>query len=629
MTLVARITFVILVGATFAAFFVAQRLKSEPPVITVRAITQFFSPNGDGSKDVSNLSISTKVEDVATVDVVDIDGDRVRRLREAVPMAPYRPLRLVWDGKDDDGAVVPDGRYRLRVALRDEGRSAVLQKTMNVDTKAPTPQVCLGDPCQKRDPRLQNIVSQGDRAIDIYIRGRSRSETTLRILRTDLAGEPKLVRTLHRKGRYARKRWDGLDEAGKPLPPGTYIVQARVRDAAGNIGVSPSEFEPGAVSGRPGLTVRGISAEPPVRPVTAGGRTEVFVDARGAEFRWRVRRVGERRIVKRGTATDPKLVFRAPDSHSGVYLLELRAGRWSTTVPFLVQAKERAKVLVVMPTLTWIGRDRVDDRPFDGLPNTLLTGDKVRWPRMFAGDHGLPAGFAEDIAPVLVFLDRRKLRYDLTSDIDLDLTRNPRASDREGVILAGSMTWVTTALGRRLRDYVEDGGKLAVFGSDTLRRGVRLRVVNTDDSGTLERPTQPAAADPFGTRVARERRTSGPVTLSEYSDASASYGLMEGALDLPDFTRLEEATSIGKGKLLSGVGQPLTPEEEAAAAESGKPARELRPALSAVQLGKGTVIRVGLPEWPSKLDDPNVAQVTRNIYDILRGVQPRIRSEGR
>ncbi len=47
-----------------------------------------------------------------------------------------------------------------------------------------------------------------------------------------------------------------------------------------------------------------------------------------------------------------------------------------------------------------------------------------------------------------------------------------------------------------------------------------------------------------------------------------------------------------------------------------------------MQLGKGTVIRVGLPEWPQKLDDPNVAQVTRNIYDILRGVQPRIRSEG-
>jgi hypothetical protein len=45
-----------------------------------------------------------------------------------------------------------------------------------------------------------------------------------------------------------------------------------------------------------------------------------------------------------------------------------------------------------------------------------------------------------------------------------------------------------------------------------------------------------------------------------------------------------------------------------------------------VQLGKGTVIRVGLPEWPRRLDVAEVAQVTHNIVDILRGVEPRIRS---
>ena len=288
--------------------------------------------------------------------------------------------------------------------------------------------------------------------------------------------------------------------------PGVYLIQAQVNDRAGNRGLSAVEFEPGAVEGRPGLTVRGITAQPPVRPVTAGGRTEFFVDARGAEYRWKVRRVGQGRIIKGGTAKDPSLVFRAPEGFSGAYLLELRAGRWSTTVPFLVQAKERAKVLVVMPTLSWIGSDKIDDNPFDGLPNTLATGDKVRWPRMYSGEKGLPAGFADNIAPLLVFLDRRKIRYDLTSDIDLDLTRNPRATDREGVLLAGSLTWVTRSLGQRLRKYVTDGGKLAVFGSDTLRRGVRLRVLNDEDAGTLERPTQPAAADPFGTRVAKERR---------------------------------------------------------------------------------------------------------------------------
>jgi hypothetical protein len=252
----------------------------------------------------------------------------------------------------------------------------------------------------------------------------------------------------------------------------------------------------------------------------------------------------------------------------------------------------------------------------------------VRWPRVFVGEDGLPAGFADEVAPLLVFLDRRRIRYDLTSDLDLDLSRNPRASDREGVLLAGSQRWVTRTLARRLRRYVSDGGRLAVMGADSLRRGVRLRVHESEDSGTLGRATQPAATDPFGNRIARERRTAAPVALSQLDGEDPAYGLMEGALELPGFTRFEETASIADGRLLAAVGQPLTPEEEAEAAATGTPARELRGALTAVRLGKGDIIRVGLPEWTQRLDVPEVAQVTRNIVDILRGVEPRIRSQG-
>ncbi len=46
------------------------------------------------------------------------------------------------------------------------------------------------------------------------------------------------------------------------------------------------------------------------------------------------------------------------------------------------------------------------------------------------------------------------------------------------------------------------------------------------------------------------------------------------------------------------------------------------------RVGKGTVIRVGLPEWGQRLTAgrPNVQQLTRNIADILRGTRPQIRS---
>ena len=137
MPLVARVTFVILVLSTFAAFFVAQRLKSEPPVITVGRITSYISPNGDGLRDGTNVSITIKTADEATVDVVTTDGDRVRRLAEGIPMAANEPRLLHWDGKGDDGRQVRDGTYRVRVTLRDEGRSATVPRTMTVDTHAP------------------------------------------------------------------------------------------------------------------------------------------------------------------------------------------------------------------------------------------------------------------------------------------------------------------------------------------------------------------------------------------------------------------------------------------------------------------------------------------------------------
>jgi hypothetical protein len=357
--------------------------------------------------------------------------------------------------------------------------------------------------------------------------------------------------------------------------------------------------------------------------VTAGARVEFHVDARGGSYRWRVRRVGDSAVRKRGTETAPLLAFRAPDGPSGIYLLELRSGRWHTTVPFLVQTSKRSSVLVVVPTVSWLGSDRVDDPPFDGLPNTLADGGTVHWPRVFEGQGGLPAGFADQVAPLLVFLDRRRIRYDLTSDLDLDLTRNPRASDRSGVLLAGSERWVTRPLARRLRRYVTDGGKVAIFGADSLRREVTLRV--RDDAGTLSRATSPAATDPFGARIGRLRTTPQPTTVSQF-DGDTNYGLMEGALDLTGFTQFEESAPVDNKSLLAAVGQPLSAAEEAAAASSGKPARELRPALTAVRLGKGVVIRVGLPEWPQRLGDASVGQVTRNIVDILRNVPPRIRS---
>ena len=83
MTRVARVTFLVLLGATFAAFFVAQRLKSAPPQIRVSGLALLFSPNGDGRQDVNRFSLTMEKSagDVA-VDVVNDSDVRVRRIAQ-------------------------------------------------------------------------------------------------------------------------------------------------------------------------------------------------------------------------------------------------------------------------------------------------------------------------------------------------------------------------------------------------------------------------------------------------------------------------------------------------------------------------------------------------------------------
>jgi len=612
----ARVVFLALVGATFSAFFVAQRLKGEPAVVRVGQLTQYFSPNGDGRRDANEISVRVTEADEVTLSVVDADGDEVRRLRTAVPAEPYRPLRATWDGRTDAGARAPDGLYRVRVRMRHSGRSVDVQRAIRLDTTPPRPRILGVEPA---------VTGPAPGGIAFTVRGTSRrAGTRFRVLRTGGARPVEVARFARRPGRR-RIRWDGWPAGTRP---GTFMVVAEVTDRAGNVGTAPAELppQPGSVPGRPGVTVRALAVSPPLTPVRAGQRARFLVDARRRPYAWSVRRVGQRRIVARGRERrgEPRLALRAPGGPSGAYLLQVRAGEATTRVPFLVQSPRRAPILVVLPAITWLGRDEVDDDR-DGLPNTLVAGGPVAYPRVFGGGDGLPAGFAGEVAPLLAFLDRARLRYDVTTDIGLAArgVTDPRATDRPGVLLPGALRWVPDAVARRLRRYVGEGGRVAAFGVETLRRGVAM------SRRRLLRPTQPTAVDPFGARLAPVRRLPDDAPGLEPLTERPGVGLLTGVGGtLRGFRVVEESlppTGAGRRELVA-VGVALSGRDLAEAEADGELPPEARPALTATRVGRGLVVRVGLPEWPSRLDDPDVAQVTRNIADLLRGVRPRVRS---
>src|SRR3954470_6114240 len=189
-------------------------------------------------------------------------------------------------------------------------------------------------------------------------------------------------------------------------------------------------------------------------------------------MRWRLDTI-RGKTVARGTGRPPALRVRLSRKlRTGLYTVHVKARRSSAAVPLAVRGRGSGRVLVVLPAITWQGLNAVDDDA-NGFPDTLDDAPSVPLSRPFAGGRP-PAGFGSEIAPLLDFMASNNLRFDLTTDVALAAGRGPGFGGHNGVVFAGSERWFTEELDSRLRAYVERGGRVASFGTDSLRRTVTL-----------------------------------------------------------------------------------------------------------------------------------------------------------
>jgi flagellar hook assembly protein FlgD len=77
----------------------------------------WFSPNGDRYRDAASLTASTSEGGSILVHVRDEGGTVVRYV--SVPAVAGSIAAVAWDGKGNDGRVVADGRYDVRLTPRD------------------------------------------------------------------------------------------------------------------------------------------------------------------------------------------------------------------------------------------------------------------------------------------------------------------------------------------------------------------------------------------------------------------------------------------------------------------------------------------------------------------------------
>jgi hypothetical protein len=146
---------------------------------------------------------------------------------------------------------------------------------------------------------------------------------------------------------------------------------------------------------------------------------------------------------------------------------------------------------------------------------------------------------------------------------------------------------------------VRDGGKVATFGIDALRRQVTLT-----RRGRMIDPTPPATNDVFGVRLRALTRLPKPTNLVTANDDIDFFAGTAGAFG--PFSLVQESD--------------LTEDEAEASAVTEDP-QTGRPVIAAQREGKGLVLRFPVPELPSHLsaraNDPNTTALLDRTWTLL------------
>ena len=221
---------------------------------------------------------------------------------------------FIWDGRQSNGSVAPDGTYDILVHLVQENRSALISNStaaepVTVETVPPRPRVTSVSPSL--------IPQPGNAGAAIHYTGNRGLSGRILIYRTDVSGPPRLVKSFASR-RGSVSSWDGRLTGGRPAPQGTYLVGFKVTDRACNTGRFPAELPPVAGTTRgAGVTVRYLAAQPPLTPVPAGSSAIVYVDARRHEYHWALRRAGAQKVLSSGAGSNYALSVRPPRRRTG------------------------------------------------------------------------------------------------------------------------------------------------------------------------------------------------------------------------------------------------------------------------------------------------------------------------
>jgi hypothetical protein len=251
------VAFASLVGATVAAFFITQHLKVSTPLIAgtpapfpaainpVSGVT-CYQPAAHKYVNHRQMQISFYLlnrSDRVDVYVVGAAGRLVATLGSGRYMqAGSHPVRsfFVWNGREANGAVAPNGRYYIKVRLIGQRRTVTISSNagpepVTIQTIPPKPVVTSIAPMV--------ISSSHPTGVKIVYSGNENRAATVLVYRIDPRRAPRLVKSFLTAARGDSATWDGLIRK-RPAAAGAYLIGLQVTDAACNTGYFPARLSP-------------------------------------------------------------------------------------------------------------------------------------------------------------------------------------------------------------------------------------------------------------------------------------------------------------------------------------------------------------------------------------------------
>jgi flagellar hook capping protein FlgD len=211
----------VVLAGTAVAFAETERLKIAASALEGANVQPVFSPVCRCSESKAEIRLRVHRPDDLTVTVLDSAGRKVRVL--ALLRHVQHRVVLYWNGRDQSGALVPDGTYSVHVQLELADRTIDLPKRVVVDTVAPSAQLVGYQPhVLTVAPEARVVVhyrlSEPAHAV-LYVNGK-------RVLRT------------YSREKSAAFKWYGV----RRLRRGRYRLQLAGLDLAGNLGARTPVF---------------------------------------------------------------------------------------------------------------------------------------------------------------------------------------------------------------------------------------------------------------------------------------------------------------------------------------------------------------------------------------------------